>query len=94
MNCRDAPFNQVNRFMFTAYIRLFDIRTHDVQSSSSTPFALKYDFYRRKMAVIYNASELLLPSDEFTMPVRCPNQPFHSATAGSPSHYRTDSRAS
>ena len=35
---------------------LLDIRTNYVRSPSSTPFALKYDFYRRKMVVTYNAS--------------------------------------
>ena len=33
----------------TAYIRLLDIRTNDVRSPSSTPFALKYDFTRDKL---------------------------------------------
>ena len=35
---------------------LLDIKTNYVRSPSSPPFALKYNFYPRKMVVTYNAS--------------------------------------
>ena len=38
--------------------------------------------------------QLHLPSDEFTMPVRYPNHPFSSATAGRPGVDRSNLRAS
>ena len=36
---------------------------------------------------------LHLPSDEFTIPVQCPNHPFRAANACRPCDHRTDSRA-
>ena len=36
---------------------------------------------------------LHLPSDEFMMPVRCPNHPFPTATTGRPCDHRRDSMA-
>ena len=37
---------------------------------------------------------LQLPSDEYTMPVRCPNHRFRAASAGKPCDHRTDLQAS
>ena len=36
---------------------------------------------------------LHLPSNELTMPIRCPNHPFHAATAGRPFDHRMDLRS-
>ena len=33
--------------------------------------------------------QLHLPSDEFTIHVRCPNHPFYAATTGRPCDHRT-----
>ena len=37
---------------------------------------------------------LRLPYDEYTMPVRCPNHRFRTASTGRPCDHRTDLRAS
>ena len=37
---------------------------------------------------------LHLPYDKYTMPVRCPNHRFRTASAGRPCDHRTDLRAS